>query len=163
MNRRAKVALAVVMAVALAGAGVAVAESGGATLTPAEATRQWAAANSNQFAAAVRALLRDANWVRRGIAGNDAAVRTYCLYLYSDAEGANTDLLTTPDGQLTELLSGSLDGFVQASAVCDDHSASAAALHRVDDEVTRSVLELTEAVLREEAVTGSSLGIKGIP
>jgi hypothetical protein len=90
-------------------------------------------------------------------------VRTDCLYLYTDAQGENTDLLPTPDHQLTELLSSSYQGFVQASAVCDEHSASTASLTGVRAEVNSSVTKLIDAVLREEAVTGSSLGISGIP
>jgi hypothetical protein len=166
MIRRARVVLASgVTALVLAGAGVAVAEDGGATLSPSTATRQWAAANSDQFAQGVTTLLRDARSVERSVSDRDAAgsVRTYCVYLYTDAEGENTDLLPTPDHQLTELLSASYQGFVQAAAVCDEHATSAAALGDVRAEVDRSVTELIDGVLREEAVSGASLRIKGIP
>jgi hypothetical protein len=166
MTRRARtVSVAVVAAAVLAVAGVAVASGGGRTQSSAAATTQWADANSDQFSQGVTTLLRDAKWVHQAIAGHDApaAVRTYCDYLFLDAEGENTDLLPTPDHQLTSLLSASYDGFVQAAADCDEHSTSASVLARVDDERGRSVSELVEAVLREEAVTGTSLGITGIP
>jgi hypothetical protein len=165
MTRRARAVLVAATILVLAGAGVAVAEGKGAKLSPAAATTQWAQANSNEFAQGVTTLLRDAKWVRESINAKNASptVRTFCAYLYDDAEGENTDLLPTPDNQLTQLLSHSYDGFVQASVVCNEHTASLAALHGVDTEVARSVSELVEAVLREEAVTGKSLGIKGVP
>jgi hypothetical protein len=166
MSRRVRVVLAVAAAVVvLPGVGVAVAEHKGATQSPALATTQWAQANSDQFAQGVTTLLRDAQSVHRSIVARDAAgiVRTNCLYMFTDSEGENTDLLPTPDGQLTDLLSASYQGFVQAAARCDEHTASQAVLRAVDLEVARSVSELIEGVLREEAVTGKSLGIKGVP
>lgn len=163
MTRTTAVVVAGIVALAAAGGGIAIAEGRGAPLTPAQATSQWASANSGQFSDGVTTLLRDARWVNGAIAHREAATPTYCLYLYQDAEGENTDLLPTPDHQLTGLLSSAYDGFVRAAVACYAHTASASVLEHVAAEVRSSVSELTEAVLREEAITGVSLHLKGIP
>lgn len=163
MTRTGAVVVAGIVALALAGGGIAIAETHAVPLSPAQATRQWASANSGQFSDGVTALLRDARWVHGAIVHKEASTPTYCLYLYQDAQGENTDLLPTPDRQLTGLLSSAYDGFVQAAVACYAHTSSHSALERVDAEVRRSVSELTEGVLREEAITGTSLHLKGIP
>jgi hypothetical protein len=89
-------------------------------------------------------------------------VRTNCLELFQEAQGENTDLLPSPDNQLTDHLSASYDGFVHASNQCATDASSATTLRMVDRELTVALGDLYAAVFREEAVTGQHLGVPGL-
>lgn len=135
----------------------------GATVSPATAVRRWAASGS--FAQGVKDLLRDASEVHAAIAAHDSAVavRTDCLVLFQDANGENTDLLPTPDAQLTRLLSAAYGTYVHAAAECDEHVASPSARALVQRDLLGAFGALVQSVLREEAVAGRSLRVRGLP
>lgn len=158
MTRRAAgitVAIAVVASLALGGCGTVV-----STQT---AVREWSSAGS--FGASVTTLRHDQADVHHEIAFHRPAinVKTDCLELFQDANGANTDELTTPDDQLTHLLSGAYDDYVQASDRCVAASGDAATLASVSRELVRADALLVAAVQVEEALAGRRLGIAGIP
>jgi hypothetical protein len=155
MRHRATAAsLAVMAACALAGCG--------STVTPGAAVRSWAASGS--FDQAVQTLRLDATRVHGAIGARRAAivVRTDCAELFQDAEGENTDLLPTPDAQLTAHLSASYDHFVHAAAACVSNPGERGVLVVVDRELAQSLGGLYAAVLREETVTGHHLEIPGL-
>jgi hypothetical protein len=135
----------------------------GTTISVATSLRNWAAVN--HFGQSVWDLVHDAKNIRVAIMGNEApiAVRTDCLELFQDANGENTDLLPTPDDQLTQLLSSAYDVDVHAAALCDEHSTSRVVLAQVLADLDRGFGKLVEGALREEAVTGRPLHVKGIP
>lgn len=135
----------------------------GHSVSPAVATQRWASAGD--FSQAVADLLRDGSAVHRAITlhRSAAAVRTACLELFQDANGENTDLLPTPDSQLTHLLSQTYDTYVHASAECDERTSSAAALRLVQRELQQGFGQLVASVYREEAVARRPLHVGGIP
>lgn len=148
------------LAAAVVLAGVALCACG--TQSAASAVHQWASTSS--LHTAVEDLLGDSSRVHAAIVTHQGAqlVRTTCTVLYEDALGTN-DELPTPDAQLTTLLSNAYDGYVRAAVTCYDDASSASVRARVVRELAAAQGELIEAVLREEAVTGIGLGIKGIP
>ena len=153
-----------VVALAMASALAAGALAGcGTTQSPAKALDDWASAGA--FEQAAQYLIVDARHVHADIdAGRtSAAVRTDCLYLINEADGENTDLLPTPDDQLTSLLSRSFDGFVHAGHQCYEDPGRTATLVLVDTELRGALGQLYAGVLREEAVTGRSLHVPGLP
>jgi hypothetical protein len=135
----------------------------GSTVSAATSLKDWASAN--QFGQSVWDLVHDAKDIRVAITQHDApiTIRTDCLELFQDANGENTDLLPTPDPQLTQLLSSAYDEYVHASAVCDEHSTSRSGLDGVVGDLDAGFGKLVEGALREESVTGRSLNVKGIP
>jgi hypothetical protein len=145
---------AVALAAALSGCG--------RTVSPATAVKGWASAGS--FSQGVQTLRRDATRIHRAIAAGRPAiqVRTDCLELFQDANGENTDLLPSPDPQLTAHLSASYDGFVHASDQCSSSPGRAATLVVVDHGLARAIGDLYAAVLRYEAVVGAPLGVPGL-
>ncbi|HEV3212348.1 MAG TPA: hypothetical protein VGZ03_03020 [Acidimicrobiales bacterium] len=153
--RAAAAVVAVVAAGALAGCG--------SSVSPAAAVRSWAAEGS--FGQGVQTLRRDATRVHDAIAARRAAVvlRTDCAELFQDANGENTDLLPTPDPQLTAHLSASYDGFVRAAAQCVSSPGEGAVLARVDRELALAIGDLYAGVLREEVVAARHLGVPGPP
>lgn len=134
----------------------------GRTVSPATAMKGWASAGS--FSQGVQTLRRDATRIHRAIAAASPAivVRTACLELFQDANGENTDLLPTPDPQLTAHLSASYDGFVHASDQCSSSPGRAATLVVVDHGLARAIGDLYAAVFRYEAVVGAPLGVPGL-
>lgn len=134
----------------------------GATESPATAVTNWATAGT--FEQGAHYLIVDATRVHDAIdTGRPAGVvRTDCLELFQEAEGENTDLLPTPDPQLTDLLSQGYDGFVHAADQCSTRAASARTRAVVDRELTRALGDLYAAVFREEVVTGHRLGVPGL-
>ncbi len=146
----AAVALA---AVALAGCG--------ATQSPAAAVSSWA--NDNSVGAAVADLYNDSLGIVHAIGAHEAGlqIRTDCQEALQNALGANGDLLPTPDTRLTDLLSNAIDQFAHLDGQCSSASATNAVLASVVVERRAAVGALQEAVLREEAVTGSPLHIAG--
>lgn len=159
MNRR----LVVIVAVALVPIAIVVAALvvGGSTITPAQATRTWAA--NNEFAQSVTDLVTDSRTVQKAIAEHASSIRNDCLYLYQDSGGEYTDLLPSPDAQLTKLLDAAYLGFAQAATTCDLHTSSRADLSAVAQQCDVAFGELVAGVVREEAVTGRSLGVAGLP
>jgi hypothetical protein len=151
----------VAAAVACLGAGLVLGACASAQ-SPGAALASWS--SQNEFSAAVTTLLTDSNVVHVAIMRHESpkAVRTVCVELLDDAQGAN-DALDTPDAQLTSLLSRSYDHFAHAANACFDGSASPTALGAADRERHVAVGLLVQAVLREEAVVGRSLGVRGIP
>ena len=151
--RAGAVPLAVLAAWALAGCG--------SSVSPAAAVKSWAAAGS--FDQSVQTLERDATRVHDAIGARRPAivVRTDCAELFQDAEGENTDLLPTPDPQLTLHLSASYDRFVHASSACVTSPGARGVLAAVDRDLAASLGDLYAAVLREEAVTGRHLAVPG--
>ena len=135
----------------------------GATQSPAMAVDAWASAGA--FEQAAQYLIVDARHVHTDIdaARTTATVRTDCLYLINEADGENTDLLPTPDDQLTSLLSKSFDGFVHAGHQCYGEPGRTATLVVVDAELRGALGQLYAAVFREEAVTGRALHVPGLP
>jgi hypothetical protein len=107
----------------------------------------------------------DSSNVRAAIADHRStkAIYTYCSYLFADGEGENTDQMPTPDSQLTTLWSNALDGYIHAASICDDAPSSPATQRQVLADDRGAFGALTTAVLREEAITGVSLGVTGIP
>jgi len=133
------------------------------TVSVAVATQHWASANS--FLQASWDLDHDARQVHTAIARHrsPSAIRTACLELFQDANGVNTDLLPTPDAQLTTLLSSTVDAYVHAAAVCDEESTSASALVAVDHQLVVAHGDLIATLLREFAVSNHPVRILGIP
>ena len=88
----------------------------GSTVSPATAVRAWA--SSGSFGEGVRGVLGDATRIDRAVAQGrgPTLLRTDCLELLGNAQGMITDLLPTPDDQLTNQLPSSLDGLVHAAA-----------------------------------------------
>jgi hypothetical protein len=129
----------------------------GSAQTPAAAMRGWASASS--FDQAYLTLVRDAGHVAVAIERHTSAVRTDCDELFVDANGENTDLLPTPDDQLTRLLSGAFDRFVQAAARCSSDPGSRATLLRADTELQSALFRLLAGRLREEQVAGQPIGV----
>jgi hypothetical protein len=134
----------------------------GSTESPATAVTNWAVAGT--FEQGAKYLIVDANRVHDAIRSRRpvAVVRTNCLELYQEADGENTDLLPTPDAQLTSLLSKGYDAFVHAAAQCSSDAGSAATLAAVDLELRGALGDVYAAVFREEAVTGNHLGVPGL-
>jgi|GEM_PF-695762 len=130
--------------------------------SPATATANWT--SSSSFAQGATDLLYDFSKVHQSIDqhASTATVRTYCAELFADANGENTDLLPTPDAQLTTLLSNAVDGFIHAAYRCTRSPADRADRQAVLDECRLAVGSLVTAVLRDEAVIGRPLGVKGI-
>jgi hypothetical protein len=155
MTRRAGVAVAACCAAAALTAC-------GSSVSPATAVGGWAGAGS--FKESVQTLLRDTSRVDRAIGTSraDAVVRTGCAELFQDANGENTDLLPTPDPQLTAHLSAAYDALVHASAQCVSRPGSKSVLALVDFELAGAIGDLYAGVLREEAVTGHRLGVPGL-
>jgi hypothetical protein len=154
-RRAAAVAVAGLAAMALAGCGTAV--------SPAAAVRSWSSAG--EFPQSVTTLLRDSADVHHEISFHRPPlnVKTACDELFNDANYENTDELTTPDHQLTNLLADAYDAFIQAADRCANDPGSPTVLAAVDRERHRAVGLLVAGVLREEDVAGRSLGIRGIP
>jgi len=146
------------VAAALAVVGAGVLAGCGSSVSPAAAVRTWAAA-AGPFGESVQTLERDASRVHDAIrAGRSAPeIRTDCAELYQDANGENTDLLPTPDPQLTAHLSAAYDGFVRASAMCVSSPGTERVLVVVDRALARSIGDLYAAILREGVVTGHRL------
>lgn len=134
----------------------------GKTESPAAAVASWASAGT--FEQGAQYLIVDANRVHEAIEERRPAmlVNTDCLELNQEANGENTDLLPTPDPQLTNLLSTGYDAFVHASVQCSTDAGSAVTLGIVDRELARALGDLYAAVFREEAVTGHHLGVPGL-
>ncbi len=134
----------------------------GTTQSPATAVASWASAGT--FEQGAQYLVVDADRVHDAIEEGRPAmlVRTDCLELNQEANGENTDLLPTPDPQLTDLLSRGYDAFVHASVQCSSDPGSATTLVVVDRELARALGDLYAAVFREEAVTGRHLGVPGL-
>jgi hypothetical protein len=109
-------------------------------------------------------MIMDSSNVRLAIVHHRSTktIYTYCSYLFTDGEGENTDQMPTPDAQLTTLWSSALDGFIHAGSICDAAAASPATQRQVLADDRSAFGALTAAVLREEAVTGTPLGVKGI-
>lgn len=135
----------------------------GSSVSPRTAMQRWASAGD--FSQGVGDLLRDGRAVDRAVLAHESvtSIRTACLELFQDANGENTDLLPTPDDQLTRLLSGTYDTYIHAAAECDEQPASASALRVVRTELERGFGDLVASVLREEAVAQKSLHVKGLP
>jgi len=135
----------------------------GSTVSPARAVQSWASAGS--YGEGVRGLLGDAGRIDRAVGEGrgQTLVRTDCLELLGNAQGMITDLLPTPDDQLTTELSSSLDGLVHAASLCVDAPGSPSTLARVDRQLARAIGGLVASVLREEAVAGKALAVPGIP
>ncbi len=153
---RARVAACALLAAgALAGCG--------SSVSAAVATQRWASAGD--FPQAVRDLIRDGTNVHRAILRDTSAadVRTACLELFQDANGENTDLLPSPDPQLTGLLSATYDTYIHAAAECDEHPSSPSALRLVQRELLAGFGELVAAAYREQAVSRTALHVAGIP
>ena len=149
--------------VAAAAVAAACALSGcGTTESPAAAVASWATAGT--FEQGAQYLIVDAGRVHDAIGQRRPAivVRTDCLELNQEANGENTDLLPTPDPQLTNLLSAGYDVFVHASVQCSSDAGNAATLAVVDRELARALGDLYAAVFREEAVAGHHLGVPGL-
>lgn len=146
------------VAVAIAGALLAACS----TESPKVATANWT--SSSQFAQAAGDLLYDYSQIRGAVDHHDTtkAVRTYCAYLFTDANNENTDILPTPDPQLTNLLSSAEDGFIHAAAQCMGNPGDRTAQRLALTECRVAVGSLVAAVLRDEAVTGTTLKVKGI-
>lgn len=132
------------------------------TVTPATATSSWS--SSSSFGQAAADLLYDFTQVHRAIDQHQSStsVHTYCSELFADANGENTDLLPTPDAQLTTLLSTAVDDFIHAAYQCTRNAGDAALQRTVIAQCRVAEGWLVSAVLREESVTGRSLGVKGI-
>jgi hypothetical protein len=152
----------VVAAAAVAVAAACTLSACGKTETPAKAVSDWA--TSGSFEQGAQYLVVDADRVHDAITKARPAivVRTNCLELFQEAEGENTDLLPSPDPQLTDHLSASYDAFVHASNQCATDAASATTLVLVDRELAVALGDLYAAVFREEAVTGRHLGVPGL-
>jgi hypothetical protein len=152
MTRRA------LAAVAIAGALLAACS----TESPKEATSKWT--SSSQFAQAAGDVLYDYSQVRGAVDHHDStkAVRTYCEELFADANGENTGILPTPDPQLTNLLSSAEDGFIHAAAQCMGNPGDGTVQRAVLTECRVAIGSLVAAVLRDEAVTGTTLKVRGI-
>jgi len=151
------------VAAALAAGVAAAALAGcGSSVSPAAAVRAWAAAGS--FPESVQTLHDDASRVHDAIGAARAplVVRTDCAELFQDANGENTDLLPTPDAQLTGHLSASYDEFVHASAQCVSNPGAKGTRALVDRELAQAIGELYAGLLREEAVTGHPVGVRGL-
>jgi hypothetical protein len=153
---------AVALAAAAAFAAVGLAGCG-STESPAKAVSAWA--SSGSFEQAAQYLIVDARHVHDDIDTGRAAVdvRTDCLYLINEADGENTDLLPTPDDQLTQLLSQSFDGFVHAGHQCYEQPGSTSTLVLVNTELRGALGHLYGAVFREEAVVGRTLHVPELP
>jgi hypothetical protein len=153
----------VAAAVAVAVAAACALSACGKTESPAKAVADWA--SSGSFEQGAQYLIVDANRVHGAITKGRPAivVRTNCLELFQEAEGENTDLLPTPDPQLTDHLSTSYDEFVHASNQCAIDAGSAATLALVDRELAVALGDLYAAVFREEVVTGHHLGVPRLP
>jgi hypothetical protein len=154
MSRRAALA-AVVAAMALCACGT--------TQSPAQAVRSWS--STNEFPTAMDDLLNDSATVASAITAHKSsdAVYTDCAELFTDANGINTGLLPTPDTQLTNLLSTTVDEYIHLAAQCDDSPGSATVLTQVLAERARAFGDLVDTVLRYEDVAGRPAGVKGIP
>jgi hypothetical protein len=150
-----------VLCVALAGLLLAAC---GTTISPATAMRRWAANSDTAFAAAATTLLSDSQHVRAAIDNHQPAstIRTVCEILLGHAQAAN-NFLPTPDPQLTGQLSNAYDRLVQAADHCYDGVGDPARLASAEAEQRTAIGLLVGAVLREEFVSGRSLGIAGIP
>jgi hypothetical protein len=133
------------------------------TVSAKSATTSWA--KSSSFAQGAVDLRYDYARVRDAISRNDSTttVRTYCAEMFSDANGENTDLLPTPDAQLTSLLSSAIDQLIHAAYQCMRDPGSTSVRHATVREARLGVGGVVTAVLREEAVTGRSAGVQGIP
>jgi hypothetical protein len=152
MTRRALAAVAI--------AGVLLAAC--STESPKEATSKWT--SSAAFGQAAGDLLNDYAQVRIAVDHHDTAkaVRTECEYLFTDANNENTDILPTPDPQLTNLLSSAEDGFIHASGQCIGDPGDLTLQRQVLTECQVAIGSLVAAVTRDEAVTGTPLVVKGI-
>jgi len=149
-------------ALACAIAGIALAGCG-STQTPAKAVALWASPRGASLSEGVSTLLADSHSVHAAIIRRAGVkqLHTVCVELLNDAQGTN-DALPTPDAQLTRLLSEAYGHLVHAANACYTEAASRVALAAADRERSAAIGLLIEAVLREEAVTGSSLHIPGI-
>jgi hypothetical protein len=132
------------------------------SVSPRTATSNWT--KSSSFAQGAADLLYDYSQVRGAVDHHATAkaVRTYCAYLFTDANNENTDILPTPDTQLTNLLSTAEDGFIHAAAQCMGNPGDQTVQRLVLAECRVAIGSLVAAVLRDEAVTGTPLGVKGI-
>jgi hypothetical protein len=126
------------------------------------ATSNWT--TSSSFAQGAADLLYDFSKVHDAIDhhASTASVRTYCAELFADANGENTDLLPTPDTQLTNLLSDAFDGFVHAAYQCTRNPADASVRRATLRECRVAIGSLVAAVFRDQAVTGKTLSVAGI-
>ena len=133
------------------------------TVSAKDATSSWA--KSSSFAQGATDLLNDYARVRDAVSRHDAtaAVRTYCAETFADANGEYTDLLPTPDEQLTTLLASAFGQFIHAAYQCLQNPSSATVRQATVREIRLGVGGIVTAVLREEAVVGKSAGVKGIP
>ncbi|HUD68920.1 MAG TPA: hypothetical protein VMQ40_01650 [Acidimicrobiales bacterium] len=132
------------------------------SVSPSTATYDWT--TSSSFAQGAADLLYDYSNVHDAIDhhASTASVRTYCAELFADANGENTDLLPTPDTQLTTLLSDAVDGFVHAAYQCTRNAGDASVQRTILGECRGAIGSLVAAVLRDQAVTGRALVVQGI-
>lgn len=149
---------------AMLAAAVALAACG--SITPAAKLSQWASAND--FDGGIGDLVFGVHAVDADIVHHAPALstRTDCADLFVQANGVNSDLIPTPDAELTTLLTqavASRTGIVHAAALCESDPSSARALSTTLSELRASLGPVYAAAYREEAVTGRKLAIPGVP